>query len=331
MAGVFACAMLVGCAPRGPVVLECSGPTMGTRYHVRFVAPEEHAPTAAAQRAIDEVLHKADADFSLWRDDSVIARFNAFRDTEPFAVDAEFLAVVKLALRIAEASDGAYDPTILPVTRLWGFAGGEPREPDEAALAAALACVGWRKLEITPTGALRKLTASVEIDLNSIAPGRSADQISERLSAIGFPDHMVEVGGGVMCRGRKPGGEAWRIGIERPAADGTGEQRPIQEVVQLSDRALATSGSYRNWFESGGSRRHHILDARTGHNRVSNVVSVSVEAPDCMLADGLSTALMLTGPDGAASLCSAFAPAALRALFLVAQPDGSIVERRIGW
>ncbi|MBI5851343.1 MAG: FAD:protein FMN transferase [Planctomycetes bacterium] len=314
----------------GPGVVELSGPTMGTTYHVRFVSAGFATSRARVQVLIDEVLAAADRRFSLWREDSAIARFNAHRATTPVPIDDEFRAAIALALRLAAASDGAYDPTILPITRLWGFVGEVRREPSDAELAEALAKVGWRRLEITSDGSLRKLDPAVEIDLDSIAPGAVADELSRRLFAADLRDHMVDVGGEIVCRGAKPGAVPWRIGVERPGATGE-DDREIQQVVEVKDAAVATSGSYRNWFQSGGARRHHILDARTGRNTGSDVVSVSVEAPTAMLADGLSTALMVVGPDRAEALVAAFAPAKVRVLFLLAAPGGGVVERSIGW
>ena len=321
---------LLASAACGPSVVELSGPTMGTPYHVRFVGADDATNRARVQGLIDEVLAAADRRFSLWREDSAIARFNAHRATTPVTIDGEFRAAIELALRLAAATEGAYDPTILPITRLWGFVGDVRREPTEAELATALATVGWRRLELTADGGLRKFDPAVEIDLDSIAPGAVADELSRRLLAADCRDHMVDIGGEIVCRGAKPGGAAWRIGVERPGATDEGD-REIQQVVEIRDAAVATSGSYRNWFESGGARRHHILDARTGRNTGSDVVSVSVQAPTAMLADGLSTALMVVGPDEAEALVAAFAPSKLRVLFLLAGPDGGVVERRFGW
>lgn len=327
MRRIASLALLLPLAACGERVIELSGDTMGTKYHVRIVGGAEAA--ARARVAIDELLAATDARFSLWREDSAIARFNAWRESGPFPVDDEFVAVLRLALRLAAASGGAYDPTILPVTRLWGFIGGEKREPSADELAAALSAVGWQKLEIRADGGLVKLDPRVELDLNSIAPGAAADAISARLKALGLGRHMVDIGGEIVCRGTRPGGDAWQIGIELPGSEPTAPL--VQRVVGLRDAALATSGSYRNWFQSQGARRHHIVDAHTGRNAPSPVISVSVEAPEAALADGLSTVLMILGPEPAQRVLDSFAPARCRALFLVLGEDGRLSERGIGW
>src|SRR5690606_23560055 len=127
----------------------------------------------------------------------------------------------------------------------------------------------------------------------------------------------------------------WRIGIEAPPAEAGGEGaasgRAVRRVVELVDRALATSGSYRNYHESGGTRMHHVSDARTGANAQQGVVSVSVEAANCALADGLATTLMLLGPDAAEPLLDAWAAASPRALFLIADGQGGVREVGVRW
>lgn len=313
----------------GPALVDLVGDTMGTSWRVRAVAST--AESASLRAVIQTSLDAVDQRFSTYRTDSVISTFNALRSTEPFAAGPEFVDVLRIALSIAAATDGAYDPTVFPVVRLWGFAGGERAEPSDAELTAARAAVGFDKLEIIGPGSLRKTDPRVELDLSSIAKGWGVDRVSEALLARGVRAHMIEVGGEVVCRGTHPDGTPWRIGVERPdpvpeSFDTSSESRPIQQVVELRDRALATSGSYRNWFAAGGNRPHHILDARTGRNVPSAVVSVSVTAADCALADGLATALMLVGPEAAEAVLAAVGGADVRALFLLSSDEPGVVR-----
>ncbi|MFO1051218.1 MAG: FAD:protein FMN transferase [Planctomycetota bacterium] len=309
-------------------IVDLAGTVMGTDWHVRAVAPRGDAERLreAVQGALDDV----DRRFSTYKRESLLMRFNAHHSAEPFAADAELASVLRTALRIAEASGGAYDPTIFPVVALWGFAGGERREPTETQLAEAMAHVGWKHLSVDPDGHLLKQDPLLAIDLSSIAKGYGVDRASAALVAAGCAAHMVEVGGEVVCRGAKPDESPWQIGIERPHPDEAEDDKPIQEVIGLRDRAVATSGSYRNWFEAGGKRRHHIVDARTGRNAASAVVSVSVTADDCTLADGLATALMVVGPEHARDLLRVFAPARIGVLFLV-EDKGTIREVPVDW
>jgi thiamine biosynthesis lipoprotein len=313
----------------GPRVLSASGATMGTTYALSVVGDDEAAFTAAVQ-AVEALLLAVNQRFSTYIADSTISRLNAHRSTEPFPVDAEFAAVLGLALRIAAASGGAYDPTVLPLVRALDF-GPEADEvaPTAAELAAARALVDYRRVELLDGPAVRKADLDLEIDLSSIAKGAGVDRVSDLLAARGFAGHMVEIGGEVRCRGRKPDGSAWRIGVERPGSDAG--RRAVLEAVEVVDRAIATSGSYRNFHRSGGVEIHHVLDARTGVNAPNGVVSVSVDAPDCSLADGLATALMVVGPEEASTLLAAFPGLDLRVLFLLAGAGGEVREVRIGW
>ncbi|MGE0142096.1 MAG: FAD:protein FMN transferase [Planctomycetota bacterium] len=311
------------------VSLDLGGEVMGTKWHLRCVAAgsREAALRVAVQAALDDV----DRRFSTYRSDSLISRFNAHRSTEPFAVDADFVALLALGLELAAATEGAFDPTIFPVVRLLGFAGGTRSEPTPAAMAEALASVGWRKVEVLAEQRVAKSDPRVEIDLSAIAKGHAVDRGSQALAALGVVDHMLEVGGEVVCRGSRPDGGPWRIGVERPDPDAATGGGPIHRVVVLADRALATSGSYRNYFDSGGRRRHHIVDARSGQNVETRVVSASVIAADCALADGLATALMLVGPEGAQGLRTRWPNRVGGVLFLLAEPSGGISEFALDW
>lgn len=337
MAGALLAVALSSACARQPAVRSFAGETMGTTYSVQvvddagLVGAEELAATKAA---VDALLVDVNARFSTYRPDSLISRLNRAPGGEAFAVDADFVEVLGLALQIAGASGGAYDPTVEPLVRLLGFGPDTEGDPMSAAdFEAARALVGVDKLEVLPGPAIRKAATGVEVDLSSIAKGAGVDAVSDLLVGLGFPSHMVEIGGEVVCRGNKPGGQPWRIGIERPGTGGEG--RPIQQAVELRDRAVATSGSYRNFRELGSVLVHHVLDARTGRNAPNGVVSVSVLAPTCALADGLATALMVVGPDEAEGLLAAVAPAArgerIGVLFLVQSDGGEVVEHAFGW
>ena len=328
---LFSCVLLTACAP-APAVLSFAGETMGTTYSVQVV--DEHGGAdrqrlADAKAAVDALLVDVKARFSTYQSDSLISRLNQAPGGEAFPVDERFAEVLSLSLRIAEASSGAYDPTVEPLVRLLGFgpeSGGDPLS--EGDFEAARALVGIDKIELVGGPAIRKAAAGVEVDLSSIAKGAGVDAVSGLLVGLGFASHMVEIGGEVVCRGLKPGGQPWRIGIERPGSDGGG--RPIQQAVELRDRAVATSGSYRNFRDLGSVLVHHVLDARTGRNAPNGVVSVSVLASSCALADGLATALMVVGPDEAERLIAAFPEEELGVLFLMSA-DGGVVERSFGW
>lgn len=333
-AALLASFLPLGCAP--PVVIPAvRGGTMGAYYEVKWAPPPDRPLLPVdVQAAVEALLGEINAAFSTWDERSVISRFNAHASTEPFAIDAahreRFLAVTRLALRVAELTGGAFDPTIQPLVELRGFGKAQSDEPPSAeAIAAARARVDWRRLTIDADGRLVKARPDLALTFSALVPGWAADQIAAKLAAMGARGCMVDVGGEIACQGQRPDGAPWTIGIARPTPPGVEEQQHTR--VSFSG-GLATSGSYRTFREEDDQIVHHILDPRTGENARHPWVSVSVLADSAGLADALATALMVVGADGAEPIVAAFAAQRVRALFLgVPRSGGQVPERRFGW
>ncbi|MEN0109441.1 MAG: FAD:protein FMN transferase [Planctomycetota bacterium] len=277
-----------------------SGPTMGTRYAVSLVGGDE-AAAQSLKAKIDLRLAELNRRMSTYDPGSELSRFNASREAGGwFAVSGETATVVAYAVAVADQSGGAFDPTIGPVVNLWGFGPGDAvdRPPEAARIDAALAAVGYGGIE-TRVGppALRKASGEAYVDLSAVAKGYGVDAVCEVVAAAGYTSFMVEIGGEVRAAGRKPNGASWRIGVERADEPLRFEGgRRLQEVVPLSDRALATSGDYRNFFEHDGVRYSHTIDPRTGRPVTHALATVSVLAETCMEADAIATALLVLGP-----------------------------------
>lgn len=318
---------LVACGGE-PVVHEFGGPTMGSSYVVKYVAP---APLSAVPAAVAEELAAVDAAFSNWRPDSEIARANAHLSTAPLPLSPRFAAVLQLALAMAKVTDGAFDPTVKPLSDIYRAAKRDPQHLlDAAALAAAKECVGWQLVAVRD-GALVKARPDVQLDLDGIAAGAACDSIAARLQALGVGDFYLEVTGEVLCRGRKPGGEPWRVGVVDPTADQMGEETAIR-ALPLRDRALCTSGDYRNAIVVDGARFHHVFDPRTGVNPTTDVVSASVLADSAAVADALGTAFLVLGADGAQAIWPRLDAHGVRgALLLSPGPDGAVKQFEIAW
>lgn len=295
------------------------GPTMGTTWRVTVVTGG--ADTSALQGALEAELLEIDRQMSNYRDDSVLSAFNAHASAEPFPAPPALLEVVEISRRVSEASGGAFDITVAPLVDAWGF-GRVKREdarPGDAELAARKARVGWQKVHVDMSaGTLRKDQPDVVLDLSAVAPGYAADVLSDRLVALGFPNHLVDVGGEFRARGENQG-SPWRVGVERP--DGPVEERTVQEVVLLRDAALATSGDYRNYREQDGVRLSHTIDPRTGRPIAHRLASVTVVVGSAALADAWATALNVLGPDDGLALAER---EGLAALFLVREDGGFI-------
>ena len=272
-----------------------SGSTMGSTYAVEVVDPRVLADTTAIGLGIDAILASADREMSTWRDDSEISRFNAWTATSPFAVSPALSVVVRNALDVSRRSGGAFDITFSPLFDLWGFGRhGATRLPAPADIDATRARCGWTNLEVTDDGSLVKHIPGLEVTLNAIGPGATADRIAFFLEAQGISNLYVDIGGESVARGVNAKGEPWRIGIERPTDEGD----PLVRIVPLSNQAIATSGDYRNFVtDENGGTFSHIFDARIGRPATSRVASVTIVAPSATLADALSTTLFAMGPE----------------------------------
>ncbi|MBN1588808.1 MAG: FAD:protein FMN transferase [Pirellulales bacterium] len=277
-----------------------SGQTMGTTYTVKVVpstllaSPVERVEM---RRAVEGALSAVDDTMSTYRDDSELSRFNASDSTEWFDVSCDTAEVIDEALRVGRLSDGALDVTIEPLVRLWNFgAGATPTDkvPSDKRIAQCKKSVGLEHLSVRlDPPALKKDRPDVHVDLSSIAKGFAVDRVAERLDRLGFENYMVEVGGEVRARGHNSLGQPWQIAVERP----TDGPKQVHRVIALADRAMATSGDYRNYFEQDGRRYSHLIDPRSGKPITHRLASVTVLADRCMTADAWATALAVLGPE----------------------------------
>ncbi len=300
-------------APPPLRVHEIEGRTMGTTYSVLVAAVLDAEDGARAVRAIEDELERTSALMSSWIEESELSRFNRLGSDAPFAASPETLEVFRIARAVSERSGGAFDVTVGPLVRAWGFGPGDASVPLSAPgpgeLARLRERVGWRNIEIGES-TLRKREPRLEADLSAVAKGWGVDRVSAALTGLGLTDHLVEIGGEIRARGSKPGGAPWRIAIERPDP-GT---RDALEIVELRDVAMATSGDYRNYYELDGERISHTIDPRTGRPVRHRLASVTVVHESAAWADAWATALDVLGPDAGPALARA---EGLTALFVV--------------
>ena len=307
--------MMVSCEPSYESgVVSFTGQTMGTRYKVSLAAkaPSSQWPTDTnhVRRLVNQKLDEINRQMSTYDPESEISRFNQSESNEWFPVSDETAFVVAFALEIGARTEGAFDPTIGPVVNVWGFGPGQQKEvvPSEQAILKALARIGYQKLEVRKDPpALRKSNPGIYLDLSAIAKGYAVDQVTELLKAQGFGGTLVEIGGEVRTTGSKPDLSPWRIAIEKSEHS----PQPFQQVLELSDAALATSGDYYNFFVKDGIRYSHSIDPQTGRPVHHALAVVSVQADTCMEADALATALLVMGTDRGYDWCIQHAVAGL--------------------
>ncbi len=319
---VLVMVLFIGCSRQREIRI--SGRTMGTTYHVTVIGGYL-VSVAKLKKAIDARLEAINASMSTYRPESEISRFNALKQAgTAFPVGEDFYRVAAFSRQLFEITAGAWDGTIDPLVDLWGFGrSGRPAKiPATREIRVRLDHVGFDLIDTSQEGALIKRDPKVTLDLASVAKGYGVDAVAALIREQGFTDFLVEVGGEVYAAGVRLDGRRWRIGINRPEAGAPVNQ--VYKVVTLQDRAFATSGDYRIFFEQDGVRFSHVIDPRTGRPVNNGVVSVSVTAATCARADGLATALMVMGVEDGLKLIDSLDDT--ECLIVVRDPEGNLVD-----
>ncbi|QSP94341.1 FAD:protein FMN transferase [Marinobacter salinisoli] len=299
-------------------IWEISGPVFGTTYHISVVLPEDESRLQQLAEGIEGELEAVDASMSTWRADSELSVLNRTEDQSQWiSLSEPLFEVLKRSKEISELTGGAFDVTVGPVVNLWGF-GPEARPetvPSDERLAKALSETGYEHLELRALTPGLRAQVRQYIDLSAIAKGYGVDAVARYLDSEGVGAYLVEIGGEVRVKGRKPGGDAWRLAIEEP----TSGARQVNRVIALDGKAMATSGDYRNYYESEGRRYSHTIDPSTGQPISHNLASVTVIAEDCMTADALATGFNVMGFERARALA---VRENIPAYFIVRAKDG---------
>lgn len=285
---------LAGCEPAEAPLPVLTGSTMGTTYRVTLADQPLTVEPDDIRQAIDERLDRLEDRLSTYRPESDISRFNQAAPGPWIEVAEPLVRLARYAKTLYTASGGAFDPTVGPLVNLWGFGpeAGSQALPTDQVLAQARGRVGMTHLQWRDAPPALRKSAPVYLDYSAIAKGYGVDVVAELLEARELGNFLVEIGGELVGRGHKPGGEPWRVAIEQPVD----EARQIGQVLRLPDRALATSGDYRNFRVIDGKRYSHTIDPRTGYPVGHDLHSVSVLADSCLEADGLATMLLVMGP-----------------------------------
>ncbi|MBF6038067.1 MULTISPECIES: FAD:protein FMN transferase [Pseudomonas] len=284
--------ILCGCG-NGDSLESFGGPTMGSTYSIKYLRhPGLPAPTEVRVQ-VEKILAEVDQQMSTYRSDSDIERFNDLPANRCQKMPAPILKLVRVGERLSEQSEGSFDLTVEPLLNLWGF-GPQAREekiPTAQALAEVRPRVGYQHLRIDNDQLCKD--AAVEVDFNSIAAGYAVDTIAEKLDAMGIHNYLAEATGELKAAGKKLDGSPWRIALEEPRDD----QQVAERIIAVDGYGVSTSGDYRNYFVQDGRRYSHTFDARTGTPILHTLASVTVIHPSALMADGLSTLLLILGPE----------------------------------
>lgn len=297
------------------------GKAQGTYYIIKYISTGE---TVSLQADVEDIFRDIDRSMSLYVPNSLINRFNK---GPKVVMDDHMRTVVKKAQEVSKLTGGLFDITVKPLVDLWGF--GVIRHnngrPSPEAIRRTMRVVGYQNLTLRAKYLIKK-KEGVEIDCNGIAQGFTSDVLGRFLQSRGIRNFLVDVGGELVASGLNVQGQPWSVGIERPpATDSTGE--PVQAILRLKDRAIATSGNYRRFFDEGGTRFAHTIDPRTGEALHNNIIAVTVTAPDAITADAYDNALILLGVEKGLQFVEEHPKLGLKVYYIYKETNGRISEK----
>ena len=297
------------------------GKVFGTYYNIRYEATSDlHDSIRAALTAFDNSL-------SLFNPRSILSAINENRDT---VTNATFETMWAEAERIYSLSGGAFDITVAPLVKAFGFGrkGDQMTTISRQTVDSLRAFVGFDKVMLFNHKVIKR-DLRIQLDGGAVAKGQACDMIAEVLHRNGCTNYLVDIGGEVVAHGVNSKGDKWHIGITRPNINNEGAQEQLQEVLALDDICMATSGNYRNYYYADGERRSHTIDPRTGYPVQHSLLSATVVSSTCMRADALATACMVLGAEEALDMIDRAKDAAC--YLIVAQNDSLTVITSPKW
>ena len=287
------------------------GMVFGTVYHITYQSPQN------LQKEIESQLAQVDASLSPFNKHSIITAINENRDT---VVNKMFTDVFTLAMKISDITNGSFDITVAPLVNAWGFGFKGGAMPTRHQVDSLKRLVGYRKVSLS-NGRVTKSDPRIMLDCSSIAKGYGCDVVANYLRSKGIDNYMIEIGGEIVTRGISEKRLPWKIGVTKPTDDSLNVNQEIQTVINVTDKAMATSGNYRNFYYKNGRKYAHTIDPATGYPVQHTILSSTVIADDCATADAYATAFMVMGLDKAKAVLSRHPE--LMAYFILAGADGN--------
>ena len=266
-----------------------SGLVFGTSYNITYQSNDNLKPE------IEKTLAEVDASLSPFNEKSVITHVNK---NEAVTLDDHFITVFRLSSEIYKDTEGAFDITVAPLVNAWGFGFKNGITPDCHAIDSLMQFVGFDKVKLQD-GKIIKTDDRLMLDCSAIAKGYGVDAVARLLKSKGIDNYMVEIGGEIVASGENPKGSPWRSGVSKPDDDSVNVSNEIQGIINISNRAMATSGNYRNFYYKGGKKYAHTIDPKTGCPVQHSILSATVVSDECAKADAYATAFMVMGLDKA--------------------------------
>lgn len=265
------------------------GRVFGTFYQIKYQCSRDLHKEIVAQ------LDKVDASLSVFNKNSVISRINNNEDVVP---DTMFTDVFSSAMKVSAETDGAFDITVAPLVNAWGFGFKEGTEPGKNVIDSLMHIVGYEKIWLED-GRIHKKYPETMLDCGGIAKGYSCDVVADYLRANGVENFLVNIGGEIVTSGINDKRVPWKIQVTKPVDDNESTESELQTVINVTDKAMATSGNYRNFYYKGGKKYAHTIDPATGYCVQHNILSATVITDRCVDADAYATAFMVMGLDKA--------------------------------
>ena len=287
---LFSGILFSACSDDQPFVEKSlSGYTIGTTYHIKYLSDDN----TSYQEEIDSIYDVIIKSMSTYVPTSDISKINMGDTT--IVVDHMFVDVYKASEKIWKETGGYFDPTIGILVNAWGFGPkGQLNNLNKSKVKELMKTVGFDKTRILANGIFQKDYPETQIDFNAIAKGYTLDRVAVFFDTHGVDNYLIEIGGEIVAKGNKLDGSKWRIGIDDPKQN---EDRPLTAIIDITDKAMATSGNYRRFRIDSltGEKYVHTINAKTGFTSRSNMLSASVMAENCTLADGYATTFMAMG------------------------------------
>lgn len=277
--------MVWGCNNSKESLIKIEGEAQGTTWHISYLSAEN----INYKKAMDSLLKKIDSSMSTYLPVSLISRIN--KNDSTVLVDKFFTDVFSKSIEVSEKTAGLFDVTVGPLVNAWGFGFSKKEKVDSAMIDSLRHFVGYKMIRLEGNRVIKE-KPQIQLDFNAIAQGYSVDVLAGYLESRGISNYLVEIGGELKAKGKKYDVD-WKVGIDQPNENAV--ERKLEAVIALKNRALATSGNYRKYYEENGQKFAHIIDPRTGHPAKQNLLSATVLADDGITADAYATVFMIMG------------------------------------
>jgi thiamine biosynthesis lipoprotein len=287
------CILFTSCRDKKNPYANFTGFAQGTTYNITYENENNLDPYETRQN-VEKILEGFDMSLSLYKDSSIISKVNR---NEEVILDSFFINVFSKSVKICEMTGGVFDITVGPLVNAWGFGPDAIKNFTESKRDSLMRLVGIEKVTISNRRIVKK-NPGMRLDFNAIAQGYSVDVICNYFDRQGIKNYLVEIGGEVRVKGTKAGA-MWRIGIDKPEDNNMSPGQTLEAIILLKDKALATSGNYRKFYIEDGVKYSHTIDPKTGYPVKNTLLSATIIAADCALADGIATACMVMGKENA--------------------------------